>query len=159
VGWWDLHWGVLSGYWRWSLQVLYLCSWAFQLKSPTLIPESLSYARSLGLPRDSPLPHLWQLHISILLTLRASTISVSTKFAQISFWSQYLSHSAYSHHSDLVSLFHDSAFLVLAQHPLISERHLLMVICFSELAVVLSVVLARFSWNFHHSFTNPCLYS
>jgi hypothetical protein len=35
--------GVLSGYWRWFLQVLYPSCWAFLLRTPALTPGSLSY--------------------------------------------------------------------------------------------------------------------
>lgn len=50
--------GILSDYWRWSLQDLYPYCWTFQLRSPALTPGSLPNPRSLGLLRESlhPLP-------------------------------------------------------------------------------------------------------
>jgi hypothetical protein len=45
--------GVLSDYWRWSLQVLSPHCWVFWLRLSILSPRSLLHLRSLGLSRSS----------------------------------------------------------------------------------------------------------
>lgn len=48
--------GILSGYWKWSLQILCSHCWGFQLRSPALPPKNLPHDRSLELPRESLQP-------------------------------------------------------------------------------------------------------
>ena len=61
----SLHWGSLSNYWRWSLQVPSPYYLVFQPRSPPLRSGNLSHLLSLRLSRGFPHTHTHQPHISI----------------------------------------------------------------------------------------------
>ena len=72
--------GVLSDYWRWSLQVPYPHCWAFLLRSTIVSPGCLPHPSPLGISKGSPTPYclsssifpfiplaLWVSHLSSLI--------------------------------------------------------------------------------------------
>lgn len=85
--------GVLSGYRRCSLQVLYSHCWTFWLRYPTLRLESHPHPMSLGLLRDSSHPtSSGCIFLFILLALWASLLSSPTPDPDHYFFSHLLSY-------------------------------------------------------------------